>query len=137
MTHLRSTPPMWAILNASARRFARSWRDKARRTSKAGLTAMPLTPGATLGPCVIRSLLGSGGMGEVYLAHDTRLDRHVALKLLPVELANDAERLRRFECTLHPFEIHLAAGAGGAIVAGSQCSSALPFTNRQVSNHDV
>ena len=59
--------------------------------------AMPLTPGARLGQYVIRSLLGSGGMGEVYLAHDTRLDRDVALKLLPAELANDSERLRRFE----------------------------------------
>ena len=58
---------------------------------------MPLTPGASLGPYVIRSLLGSGGMGEVYLAHDTKLDRDVALKLLPAELANDSERLRRFE----------------------------------------
>ena len=59
--------------------------------------AMPLTPGASLGQYVIRSLLGSGGMGEVYLAHDTKLDRDVALKLLPAELANDSERLRRFE----------------------------------------
>ena len=58
---------------------------------------MPLTPGASLGQYVIRSLLGSGGMGEVYLAHDTKLDRSVALKLLPAELANDSERLRRFE----------------------------------------
>ena len=60
-------------------------------------SAMPLTPGVTLGPYVIRSLLGSGGMGEVYVAHDTKLDRDVALKLLPTELANDADRLRRFE----------------------------------------
>ena len=58
---------------------------------------MPLTPGARLGPYVIRSLLGVGGMGEVYLAHDTKLDRDVALKLLPAELASDSERLRRFE----------------------------------------
>ena len=58
---------------------------------------MPLTPGASLGQYVIRSLLGSGGMGEVYLARDTKLDRDVALKLLPAELAHDADRLRRFE----------------------------------------
>ena len=58
---------------------------------------MSLQPGAHLGQYVIRSLLGSGGMGEVYLAHDTRLDRRVALKLLPAELARDPERLRRFE----------------------------------------
>ena len=58
---------------------------------------MTLTPGARLGPYVIRSLLGAGGMGEVYLAHDTKLDRDVALKLLPAELASDADRLRRFE----------------------------------------
>ncbi len=58
---------------------------------------MSLPAGAHLGQYVIRSLIGSGGMGEVYLAHDTRLDRRVALKLLPAELAHDAERLRRFE----------------------------------------
>ncbi len=58
---------------------------------------MTRTPGATVGQYVIRSLLGSGGMGEVYLARDTKLDRDVALKLLPAELANDPERLRRFE----------------------------------------
>ena len=58
---------------------------------------MPLPAGASFGPYVIRSLLGSGGMGEVYLARDTKLDRDVALKLLPSKLANDADRLRRFE----------------------------------------
>ena len=50
-------------------------------------TRMPLSAGVTLGPYEIRSLIGVGGMGEVYKARDTRLDRTVALKLLPAEFA--------------------------------------------------
>lgn len=53
--------------------------------------------GATLGQYRIISLLGKGGMGEVYLAEDTRLGRKIALKLLSEELIRDAERVRRFE----------------------------------------
>ena len=43
---------------------------------------MPLAAGAKLGPYEIQSALGAGGMGEVYLAHDTRLDRSVAIKMV-------------------------------------------------------
>src|SRR5688572_17374197 len=56
-----------------------------------------LSVGAQLGPFRIKSLIGAGGMGEVYEAHDTNLNRTVALKLLPKSLANDRERLDRFE----------------------------------------
>ncbi len=50
---------------------------------------MSLTPGARLGPYEIISLLGAGGMGVVYTAHDPRLDRRVAIKLLPPDLTRD------------------------------------------------
>ena len=55
-----------------------------------------LTEGSTLGGYVIESLLGRGGMGEVFRARDSRLDRSVALKILPTELGYDPERLQRF-----------------------------------------
>ena len=58
---------------------------------------MPLTSGTKLGPYEIQSLLGAGGMGEVYRARDTRLQRDVAIKILPSSLATDLDRLRRFE----------------------------------------
>ena len=76
---------------------------------------MPLTSGARLGPYEIQSPLGAGGMGEVYRARDTRLDRTVAIKILPAHLSSDPVRKQRFEreaktisslnhpniCTLH------------------------------------
>src|SRR6266851_9025290 len=58
---------------------------------------MPLIPGTILGQYEIRSPLGAGGMGEVYRAHDTKLDREVAIKVLPAAVARDPERLARFE----------------------------------------
>ena len=76
---------------------------------------MPLVPGQKLGPYEIVSVVGAGGMGEVYRAKDTRLDRSVAIKVLPSQLASDPEKRQRFErearfistlshphiCTLH------------------------------------
>ena len=58
---------------------------------------MNLTSGTRLGPYEIVSLLGAGGMGEVYRARDARLKRDVAVKVLPQALSLDADRLRRFE----------------------------------------
>ncbi len=58
---------------------------------------MPLSVGDRLSRYEIRGFLGAGGMGEVYRALDTRLDREVAIKVLPQELTHDTDRLRRFE----------------------------------------
>src|SRR5215469_8861178 len=58
---------------------------------------MALSPGTTLGPYEIQSPLGVGGMGEVYRARDTRLERTVAIKILPQEMSRDPLRKQRFE----------------------------------------
>src|SRR5512132_2609065 len=58
---------------------------------------MALSPGIHLGPYEILTPIGAGGMGEVYRAHDTKLGRDVAIKVLPESFAHDAERTARFE----------------------------------------
>jgi eukaryotic-like serine/threonine-protein kinase len=70
---------------------------------------MPLQSGKSLGPYRITRLLGAGGMGEVYEATDTRLDRRIAVKVLPERLASDRQSRERFErearavsCLNHP-----------------------------------
>src|SRR5438034_10699134 len=57
---------------------------------------MQLISGTRLGKYEIRAKLGEGGMGEVYLAQDTKLDRKVALKILPAEVASQRDRMERF-----------------------------------------
>src|SRR5262244_251565 len=58
---------------------------------------MPLPAGSRLGPYEILGPIGAGGMGEVYRARDPRLEREVAIKVLPASFSDDPDRLRRFE----------------------------------------
>src|SRR5499425_275930 len=58
---------------------------------------MPLSPGIRLGPYEIVAPLGAGGMGEVYRARDTRLERTIAIKILPAQVSKDPTRKQRFE----------------------------------------
>ena len=62
---------------------------------------MALQPGTSLGPYQIESPLGAGGMGEVYKATDARLDRTVAIKVLPTHVAADPDLKLRFEREAH------------------------------------
>ena len=57
---------------------------------------MAIAAGSQIGRYEIRAKIGEGGMGEVYLAEDTRLHRSVAIKILPANLANNRDRMRRF-----------------------------------------
>src|SRR6058998_3378717 len=114
----------------------------------------PFSPETKLGRYEIRSLLGAGGMGEVYLARDTQLDRLVALKVLPTLVARDPQRLHRFlqearaaSALSHPnaahiYEIGEVESPSGSIhfiameYVGGQPLDALiagrPLTNSQV-----
>ncbi len=62
---------------------------------------LPLQPGTRLGACEIVSAIGAGGMGEVYRARDTKLNRDVAIKVLPESFAHDPDRLARFTREAH------------------------------------
>src|SRR5262245_4885507 len=65
-------------------------------TIRATSTIVSLGPGTRLGPYEVTAAIGAGGMGEVYRARDTKLNRDVALKVLPASVASDPDRLARF-----------------------------------------
>ena len=71
--------------------------DACSRLLQSSKPRIPLPPGTKLGHYEVQSLLGAGGMGEVYRGHDPRLGRDVAVKVLPQLFSEDPERLRRFE----------------------------------------
>ena len=83
---------------------------------------MALTPGTRLGPYEILAPLGAGGMGEVYRARDPRLDRDIAIKVIPSDFAREPERMRRFEAEArtasrlnHPNVVTIRIGHEGGI----------------------
>ena len=92
---IRSHAARRACANESHREDSGS--DIIQPISQISANSMGLTAGTKLGPYEIVSTLGVGGMGEVYRARDTRLGRDIAIKVLPESLANDADRLLRFE----------------------------------------
>ena len=93
-----SSSPLCCISRPS-RLILRHFHEAAgiRRLYLAEPQLVPLQAGARLGPYEILSLLGAGGMGEVYRARDTRLKRDVAVKVLPATFAGDPDRLARFQ----------------------------------------
>ena len=86
---------------------------------------MSLVAGTRLGPYEILSPLGAGGMGEVYQARDSRLDRDVAIKVLPESLLSDVEALARFERAL--------GNMGSTVweIWGQPCTSCIIFSGRK------
>ena len=91
---------------------------------------MPLPAGTRLGPYEILAKIGVGGMGEVYRATDTRLDRDVAIKVLPASLAGDPERIARFQREAKALVMELVEGP---TLADRIAQGAIPVDFRKIS----
>ncbi len=96
---------------------------------------MPLAPGSTLGPYIITAELGHGGMGVVYTAHDPRLDRQVAIKVLPPDLTRDDTAKQRFlqeakaaSALDHPNICTISGAERPLRVIGPSRSASMPFS---------
>ena len=85
---------------------------------------MPLAPGTRLGAYEIVAAIGAGGMGEVYRARDAKLDRDVAVKVLPPHLNESPDALGRFEIT------RLIAESNRIAIATDAAADACPFDVR-------
>src|SRR5262245_44479621 len=100
----RRWPSVSSRRRAHSRKRRRGGSGPTPEPAHARVADMPLDPddtgalvGRTIGPYKVIRPLGAGGMGAVFLAQDSKLGRQVALKLLPVELTRDTDRVRRFE----------------------------------------
>ena len=98
---------------------------------------MALPTGTKLGTFTVTRHIGSGGMGEVYQAHDSKLGRDVAIKVLPEQFARDPERLARFEREAkllaslnHPSiaTIHGLEQSGSTHLTGARARASYPLT---------
>ena len=95
---------------------------------------MPIAPGTRIGNYQIQAPLGSGGMGEVYKATDTRLERTVAIKVLPAHVASDPERKSRFEREAKTLRMGNRAEALGALRRAVELN---PANKRQLPLNEV
>ena len=93
MVRSLESAPTFSQLNAAA---SLGSNPTARPPDPYNPPCLALTPGSRIGPYQLASRIGVGGMGEVYQARDTTLNRQVAIKVLPPAVANDPDRLARF-----------------------------------------